>query len=128
MTPSPSAARLNVPDVLKDVIPSFTTDAVEELAVKDIYHKLYEEIKAVAREKVIQKLPNWLVKFTLKQGAHANLFDEILPSLIQHVRSSVPLISGASYYCRGLPRLGSAKSRTNEVKSLERGICSMRNL
>ena len=66
MTPSPSAARLNVPDVLKDVIPSFTTDAVEELAVKDIYHRLYEEIKAVAREKVIQKLPNWLVKFTLK--------------------------------------------------------------
>ena len=57
MTPSPSAARLNVPDVLKDVIPSFTTDAVEDqLAVKDIYHKLYEEIKAVAREKVIQKL------------------------------------------------------------------------
>ena len=51
---------------MKDVIPSFTTDAVEELAVKDIYHKLYEEIKAVAREKVIQKLPNWLVKFTLK--------------------------------------------------------------
>ena len=29
-----------------------------------IYDQLYEEIKAVTRENVVQKLPNWLLKFT----------------------------------------------------------------
>lgn len=76
------SARLNVPDILKGVI--HTAEAI-------IYHKLYEEIKNVTREKVIQKLPNWLVKFTKKWGAHADLFGEIPPSLSQHVFSFVRL-------------------------------------